>query len=324
MKACILDYQSLCPEDLNMQDLWGQKVSGESIEWCLHESTPAALTAQRIQGQHIILSNKVVIDAEMLADNPQLRCIIILATGTNNVDLNAAKALNIPVCNIVGYSTESVVQQTFAMMLALKSQLIPFTQTVTQGDWCKSQFFGLHSHQINEISGTTLGIIGYGSIGKRVKIVAEAFGMNVLVAESLSGVSSSGRTPLDSLYQCADVISIHSPLTPESNNLVTQASFRKMKPSAILLNMGRGGIVNEQDLAAALKNHTISGAATDVLSQEPPSPEHILLDETIPNLLIMPHTAWASRQARQQLLDQVVEILQSLATSSIKNCVNLN
>lgn len=322
MKACILDYQSLCPEDLNLQSLWDFTSGGETVEWSLHDSTPATLTAERIQQQDIILTNKVVLDAALLETNPSIRCIIILATGTNNVDLVAAKRLGIIVCNIVAYSTESVVQQTFAMMLALKSQLLPFTQAVKQGDWCESQFFGLLDYQINEVAGTTLGIIGFGSIGQRIKIVAEAFGMQVLVAESLSGVAIDGRVSLTQLYAEADVISIHSPLTPESENLVTAQAFAQMKPSAILLNLGRGGIVNEKDLAAALISQQISGAATDVLTQEPPKPDHVLLDPTIPNLLIMPHTAWASRQARQQLVGQVLGILQSLNTKTIKNCVN--
>ena len=322
MKACILDYQSLCPEDLNLQALWACTVNEEAIKWNLYNSTPADATAERIKGQHIILSNKVVIDAKMLRDNPQIRCIIILATGTNNVDLDAAKALGIAVCNIVAYSTESVVQQTFAMMLALKTQLLPFTQAVKQGKWCESQFFGLLDYQINEVAGTTLGIIGFGSIGQRVKIVAEAFGMKVLVAESLSGMAASDRVSLAYVYEHADIISIHSPLTPESTNLVTQAAFEKMKPSTILLNLGRGGIVNEIDLANALKQGLIAAAATDVLSQEPPSPDHVLLDDSIPNLMVMPHTAWASRQARQQLLDQVVAILQSLSQNTALNCVN--
>ena len=322
MKACILDYQSLCPEDLNLQNLWDCTLDGQTVEWNLHDSTPATLTAERIKQQDIILTNKVVLDAALLEANPAIRCIIILATGTNNVDLVAAKRLGITVCNIVAYSTESVVQQTFAMMLALKSQLLPFNQAVKQGDWCKSHFFGLLDYQINEVANTTLGIIGFGSIGKRIKVVAEAFGMKVLVAESLSGAVIEGRVPLAQLYAEADVISIHSPLTPESKNLVTAQAFASMKPSAILLNLGRGGIVNEEDLAAALMSQQIAGAATDVLTQEPPKPEHILLDVTIPNLLVMPHTAWASRQARQQLVNQVVDILQSLNTKAIKNCVN--
>ena len=322
MRACILDYQSFCPDDLVLDDLFATKVLGETITWDLYDATQAEQTAERIADQDIILSNKVVLDEALLKANPQIKLIIILATGTNNVDLKAAEAMGIPVANIVAYSTESVVQQTFALLLSIKSQIQPFTQAVKDGRWCQSQFFGLLDYQINEVAATTLGIIGYGAIGKRVQEVAEALGMRVIIAESLSGRRSDGRVSLAELYQRADVVSVHSPLTPESNNLITAEAFAQMKPSAVLLNLGRGGIVNESDLAAALKNKQIAAAAIDVLSQEPPAVDHILLDPAIPNLLITPHTAWASRQARQQLLDQVIEILQSLGSPMIQNQVN--
>ncbi len=323
LKACILDYQSLCPEDLSMDQLFSTPALGQQIHWALYETTQAEQTAERIQACELILTNKVIIDEALMKANPQIKCIMILATGTNNVDLEAAKQLGIAVCNIVAYSTESVVQQTFAMMLALKTQLIPFDQSVKDGQWCKSQFFGLLDFQINEIANTTLGIIGYGSIGRRVEVVAKAFGMNVIIAESLSGQKDAlnQRTALDELLAKSDVVSIHSPLTPESHNLIDADALTLMKPGAILLNMGRGGIVNEQALAAALKSAAIAGAASDVLSQEPPLADHVLLDENIPNLIITPHTAWASRQARQTLVNQLVTILQSLGTSSIVNRV---
>ena len=270
----------------------------------------------------IILTNKVEITRAMLEENPGIRCIIILATGTNNVDLVAAKERNIPVCNIQAYSTESVVQQTFAMLLALKTHIRAYSQAVEKGDWCQSPSFALLDYPISEIAGSTLGIIGFGAIGRRVKQVAEAFGMKVLVAQSLSGTKELGRGSVDSLYEKADVISIHSPLTPESADLVGHDAFKKMKHSAILLNLGRGGIVNEAALAHALKSSIIAAAAMDVLTQEPPKIDHVLLDPTIPNLLLTPHVAWASQQARQQLLDQVVDILQSLTTDTVINCVN--
>lgn len=319
LKAAILDYQSLAPVDLHMQALWSLPV-----EWALHDTTAPAETAARIAGMDVVLTNKVVLDANLLRNNPSLKLVIILATGTNNVDLKVAKELGIPVCNIVAYSTESVVQQTFAMLLAIKSRLLEYSAAVKAGRWSESQFFGLLQYPISEVHGQTLGIIGFGAIGQRVKTVAEAFGMKVLVARSLSSpdVPQEGRVPLEQLYREADVISIHCPLSPLSQNLVDENAFAQMKPNAIVLNLGRGGIVNEHALAKALKAGQIAAAATDVLTQEPPARDHILLDPAIPNLLVTPHTAWASREARQELLDQVVNILQSFGKGQLINQVN--
>lgn len=320
LNAVILDYQSLAPEDLEMDTLW----SVPNIQWAKYDATAAADTAERMTGADIVLTNKVVLDKSLLEKNKQLKLIIILATGTNNVDMMTAKALGIRVCNIVAYSTESVVQHTFSTLLALQSRLLDYDSAVKKGDWSKSVFFGLLDYPIQEIAGKTLGIIGFGAIGRRVKAVAEAFGMNVIVAESLvphdkkspaSGASSEGRTTLPTLYRQADVISIHSPLSPYSENLVDETAFAHMKKTAVLINVGRGGIVNEKALASALKSGQIKAAATDVLTQEPPAADHVLLDASIPNLIITPHTAWASQEARQALVGQVFDILSAFVTA---------
>lgn len=319
LKATILDYQSLAPADLSMQALWALP-----IEWSLHDYTDAKDTLTRIKGQDIILTNKVVLDEAVLKANPGIKLIIILATGTNNVDLITARAMNIPVCNIIAYSTESVVQQTFACLLALQCRLLEYNAAVKQGRWCESQFFGLLEFPIREVAGKTLGIIGFGAIGRRVKTVAEALGMKVIVAQSLTPCPPQNeRVSLQDLYRQADVISVHCPLSEWSKNLIDEAAFAQMKNSAILLNMGRGGIVNEQALATALRTGRIRAAATDVLTQEPPAKDHVLLDASIPNLIITPHTAWASQEARQELLDQVVNILQSFAQGQLINQVNV-
>lgn len=319
LKAVILDYQSLAPEDLILKSLWRLP-----IDWTLHDYTPAEKTAKRIAGMDIILSNKVVVNEALLRQNPQCKLIIILATGTNNVDLLAAKAMNIPVCHIVAYSTESVVQHTFALMLSLFSRLLEYEKAVKAGCWSTSQFFGLLEYPIQEVYGKTLGIIGYGAIGRRIKIVAEAFGMKVIIAKSLVAEElQKERVSLAELYAQADVISIHCPLSPLSENLITDAAFAQMKPSAILLNMGRGGIVNENALLNALKTGQIAAAATDVLAQEPPAIDHLLLSSTVPRLIVTPHTAWASREARQELVRQVEAILQSFFNAQIINQVNI-
>ena len=205
-------------------------------------------------------------------------------------------------------------QHTFSSILALNSRLLDYDRAVKEGQWSRSQFFGLLDYPIQELAGKTLGIIGYGAIGKRVRQVAEAFNMQVLVAESLvpDTQPDASRTPLTQVYQQSDIITLHSPLSQYSLNLIDDEAFAMMKASAMLINVGRGGIVNEQALANALKSGMISAAATDVLTVEPPPADHVLLDDSIPHLIVTPHTAWGSRQARQTLVQQVQQILQTL------------
>lgn len=316
MKACILDYQSLAPADLDLSALWQLP-----LQWHCHDYTTAEQTAERIAGMDIVLSNKVVLDAALLQANPQLKLVIVLATGTNNVDLPAAEALGIPVCNIVAYSTESVVQHTFACLLALCSQLREYDRAVQAGDWSRSPLFTLLDYPISEIAGKTLGIIGYGVIGRRVAEVARAFGMQVLVAESaVPGRSDADRTPLAQLLAAVDVLSIHCPLSDYTRHLIDVDALAQMRPHAILLNMARGGIVHETALLQALQQGVIAAAASDVLTVEPPPADHLLL-QACPNLLLTPHVGWASREARQRLVGQVQQILQGFFQQQLINRV---
>ena len=319
MKAVILDYQTLSPADLELEKIWNLP-----FDWVRFDTTSADQTAERISDAEVILTNKVVLDRQLLTDNPQIQYIVILATGTNNVDLEAASEFDIPVSNIVGYSTESVAQHTFATLLNLKRKLTEYRSSVDSGDWSASPFFCLPAHSIQDLSGQTLGIIGHGAIGKRVHELAEAFGMNVLISESLVPGSSPSedRTDIEVLYRDSDVISLHCPLSEYSKNLIGEKEFSMMKTTATLLNMARGGIVNENDLFKALKAGKIAGAATDVLTEEPPSKNHILLKEQLPNLLITPHVAWASRQARQNLVNQLEELLQKFLHGESENRVS--
>jgi len=318
MKAVILDYETLSPDDLNLSALWDLP-----FNWVRFDTTSAEQTANRISDAEVILTNKVVLDRQLLSENPQIKYIVILATGTNNVDLNAASEFGIPVSNIVGYSTESVAQHTFAVLLSLKRKLTEYRASVDSGEWSASPFFCLPVHSIQDLCGQTLGIIGYGTIGKRVHELAEAFGMNILISESLvpGSSNSENRTDLETLYKESDVISLHCPLSEYSKNLIGKKELAIMKQSAILLNMARGGIVNEDELFSALKSGEIAGAATDVMTEEPPSEDHILLKEKLPNLLITPHVAWASRQARQNLINQLGELLQGFLDGEIMNRV---
>ncbi len=319
MKAVVLDYKSLSPHDLYTNELFHLP-----FEWILHDTTNPDETSDRISCADIVLTNKVVLDEGLLQKHSHIKLVVILATGTNNVDLLAAKKLNIPVCNVVDYSTESVAQHTFACLLYLTRSLSQYDKSVRDQSWSESPFFCLLDYPIENLSGKTLGIIGYGEIGKRVQQLAEAFGMNILIAESVvpDRPPRTGRVSLRYLFETSDVVSVHSPLSQYTENLINEEKLNLMKKSAILLNMGRGGIVNENDLLKALTEGKIKAAALDVLSIEPPAKNDELIQNQPSNLLITPHVAWASRQSRQKLVDQVVTILETFINGKILNRVN--
>lgn len=319
MNAVFLDYQSLTPDDLNFDDLFDLP-----FQFTKHDATSPNQTAERIKHADVVLTNKVVLDKELLKKNSQLKLVVILATGTNNVDLYAAKSSGIPVCNVRDYSSESVAQHTLACLLHLSRRLNEYRHAVDAGEWSQSPFFCITDFPIRDLSGQTMGIIGYGAIARRVHKLAEAFGMKVIISKSLVPGNKPGknRVKLHDLYKECDVISVHCPLSPYSENLIDSEAFSTMKSSAILLNMARGGIVNEQALLDAIQHRKIKAAATDVLTEEPPPKHHILLQESYSNLLITPHVAWASRQSRQQLVDQVSQILKSFLNDDVINPVN--
>jgi glycerate dehydrogenase len=319
-KGVFLDYASLAPEELDLRSL-----TVLPIEWTYHQFGDVETTLSRLQGFDVVLTNKVVITREHMRASPQIKLIVILATGTNNVDLEAAKELGIAVANIVDYSTSSVVQHTLAVMLGHFSRILPYQQAVKEGRWQQSRFFGLLDYPTEEVAGKTLGIIGYGKIGQAIAKIAEALEMKVLVAESLSAGVARGdgesRIAMSDLLARADVVSIHCPLTVQSRGLIGAAELELMKPDSLLINVARGGIVDEQALAGALKEGLIGGAAIDVLLEEPPAEDCPLLDSALPNLILTPHTAWASRQARQRLLKQLIDILQSFEAGCLVNKV---
>lgn len=317
-KGVILDYGSLAADDLDVSDLMTTQV-----DWVVHDYTDESDTASRIANQQIILTNKVQITAEHFAANPQLKLVIILATGTNNVDLDAAKAYSVQVSHIVDYSTTSVVQHTLAVILAHFSKLLPYHHAVQRGDWHKSHFFGMLDYPIEEVEGKSIGIIGYGKIGRKVAQLVECLGMDVCICESLTGTSDPSRTPLNELLQCCDVVSIHCPLSPESSNLIQAEQLSLMKPDSLLINVGRGGIIDEKALALALEAQEIGGAAIDVLAVEPPKADSPLLSIKTDRLLVTPHTAWGSRQARQKLVDQTAMIIKGFFDGKVINSVSI-
>ncbi len=278
-------------------------------QWDFHSSTGALDTLARIQSANVVLTNKVVLNRSHFEACPDLKLVIIMATGTNNVDLDAAREYGVPVCNVSAYSTPSVAQYTFAALLSLRNRLPEYSTAVHDGLWQESKFFGLLEYPIEEIEGSVLGIVGLGEIGRAVAAIGSAFGMQVLVAESLCGHRDDSRLPLNELLGRVDVLSLHCPLTPATTGLIGSAELALMKPSAVLINAARGGVVDEQALADALRSGLIAGAAVDVLTEEPPPGDHPLVAHDIPNLLLTPHIGWASRQARQRLVDRITSMI---------------
>ncbi|WP_346838941.1 D-2-hydroxyacid dehydrogenase [Microbulbifer sp. SAOS-129_SWC] len=302
MRGVFLDTLTMKLEELDTSAL-----DQTLAHWDFYDTTTPEQTAARIADADVVITNKVVLDRALIESAPKLKLICVCATGTNNIDLDAAAAKNIPVKNVAGYTGMSLAQHTIALLLALATHWNRYAEDVKQGRWSQSPVFCRLDYPVMELDGKTLGIIGYGDLGQKVAHLAEAFGMRVLVAESFSGAHKAGRTPLSQLLAQADVISLHCPLTEETDKLVDGAFLTAMQPGALLINTARGGLVDEAALASALKSGDIAGAALDVLSVEPPPADHPLLATDIPNLIITPHNAWISRESRQRLLDGVVK-----------------
>lgn len=290
-----------------------------------YAQTSADETIKRSVNADVLIVNKVMIDAAIMNACPQLKLICVAATGVNNIDLEAAEKHNITVKNVAGYSTESVVQTTFSSLLALIGQTIYFNDYVQSGLYTQSPIFTHFGKSFSELNGKQFGIIGMGTIGKRVAEVATAFGAYV-VYYSTSGKNNNPdyqRMELDKLMSGSDIICIHAPLNDNTKNLITRTQLRLMKPTAFLTNMGRGGIVNEADLAQALNDNILAGAALDVFEREPMLPSHPFLSIRDKHKLILsPHIAWASIEARKRLIQAIAENIRStfpMTNSSIHN-----
>lgn len=303
MNAIFLDFASLDQDDLQLEDL--NAVFQQQLT--LYPTTSPAELLPRVQSAEVIISNKVLLDAATLQQCPQLKLILISATGTNNVDLEQARRQGVVVCNCQGYGTAAVAQHTLMLMLNLATSFVPYHQAVQQGQWQRSSQFCLLDYPIVELAGKTLGIVGYSELGQAVAKLAEAFGMQVKIAALANRLQSASRVPFAELLPQVDFLSLHCPLTEDTRDLIGPAEFAAMKHSAFLVNCARGGIVNEAALAEALQSGQIAGAAMDVLSVEPPKQGNILLDPAIPNLILTPHSAWGSVDARQRIVQQMVE-----------------
>jgi glycerate dehydrogenase len=302
VKAVYLDYASLDQQDLDFQALYA---AFDSL--VLYPATSTAEVESRVTDVDVIISNKVVIDAAIIQKCPQLKLILISATGTNNVDLAAAKARGIVVCNCQAYGTSAVAQHTIMLMLNLATSFLKYQHALHQGEWQKASQFCLLDAPIVELAGKTLGIVGYGELGHAVAKLAEAFGMKVLIAALPNRPADASRVAFAELLPQVDFLSLHCPLTEDTRHLISHAELDAMKSSAFLINCARGGIVDEVALAEALREGKIAGAATDVLTVEPPKQGNVLLDSSIPNLIVTPHNAWGSVDARQRIVNQMVE-----------------
>ena len=290
--------------------------------WAFHDYTTPGETAARIAGADVVVSNKTVLDRNDLQRAAGLRLVCVAATGTNNVDLDAARELGIAVTNVTGYATPAVVQHVFTPILALSTRLEAYRSAVERGDWQKAAAFCLLDYPVRELAGLSIGIVGYGELGRGVADVARAFGMQVLVGQRPGGGPAPDRVPLDELLRRADVVSLHVPLAGNTRDLIGTRELALMKDDALLINTARGGIVDEQALADALRAGRIGGAGVDVLTVEPPRAGNVLLSADIPNLIVTPHIAWASRESRQRLLDEVAENIAAFARGERRNRVD--
>ncbi|MDE2345106.1 MAG: glycerate dehydrogenase [Gammaproteobacteria bacterium] len=277
---------------------------------------------ERVGNAEIVLTNKVKLSAQILEKLVRARLVCVAATGTDNVDLNAARRRGIGVCNVPAYSTQSVVQQVFAFILALTQHLREYETLLQQGAWRRAPQYTLLDYPTRELQGRQLGILGYGHIGKAVARVAEAFGMRLLLGAHSADDNRQGRLQLSELLKQVDVLTIHLPKVPETTNLIGARELAHMKPDALLINCARGGIVDEQALAQALRNGKLGGAGIDVLSEEPPVHGNPLLAPGIPNLIVTPHVAWAAREARQRVIEEMALNIEAFSKGQRRNRVD--
>lgn len=316
MKLTVLDAYTANPADLSWDGL------NALAECTFYDRTPASEVVDRAQDCELILTNKTVISGDAIRSLPKLRYIGVLATGYNVVDVAAAKERGITVCNIPGYSTASVAQTVFALLLELTHRVGHHAQTVREGRWSSCQDFSYWDGSLVELSGRTLGILGYGAIGEAVARIALAMGMKVIAnrrtwaTEPLQGVE---KVDLEHCFNNSDVLTLHFPLTPNTSGIINRDNIAKMKPSAFLINTARGPLINEADLAEALNTGRLAGAGLDVLSSEPPAADNPLISAH--NCFITPHIAWASLEARSRLIQVATENVRTFLGGVPQNLV---
>jgi len=315
VKIVVLDGYTMNPGDLSWKDLEGLG------ECTVYERTPPEKVVERAAGAEVVLTNKVVLDGAVMARLPALKYIGVLATGYNIIDTQAARERGIVVTNVPAYATRSVAQLVFALVLELAHHVGHHARTVREGRWTASKDFAYWDHPLVELEGLVMGIVGFGRTGRTVADLARAFGMRVLV-HTRTPTAGPGVEFVDlaTLLRRSDVVSLHCPLTPETEGLVNAKRLALMKPTALLINTSRGPVVNERDLAEALNTGRIAGAGLDVLSTEPPKADNPLL--AAKNCFITPHFAWATRAARERLMKIVVANVRAFLAGKPQNVVN--
>jgi len=272
----------------------------------------------RLKDASIAIINKVPMRADVLKQLPKLKLIAVAATGTDVVDKAYCKEHGVTVVNIRNYAFNTVPEHVIGLMFALRRNLFAYVEDVRNGRWAEVDQFCFFDHPIRDIAGSTMGVVGYGAIGRAVAKRAECLGMKILPFDV---VPQPGLVDFDTILKESDVVTLHVPLTPETKNMIGAKQFKMMKPTAILINTARGGLVDEAALAEALENGTIAGAGFDVLTKEPPKEGNILLDLRLPNFILTPHVAWASREAMQILADQLIDNIEAFAGGKPQNVV---
>ena len=316
MLGVFLDIDSVHPSDIDLS-----RLRSGLPQWQFYPSTPAEQVAERIASAQVVVANKALVSGPAIASASQLQLVCIAATGTNNVDLAVAAQRRIPVCNVTGYASPAVMQHVFALVLALTTRLADHQRSAYDGTWSRSPHFCVLDYPIRELAGKTFGVMGFGELGRSVARVAEAFDMQVIIAQRPGGPAREGRMPLDQFLAAADIVSVHLPLAENTRGLIDAKALALMKRDALLINTARGGIVDEAALLAALQAGRLGGAGIDVLDREPPPPNSPLLQVDLPNLIVTPHVAWASREARQRLVNQVADNIQAFLRGELRNQV---
>lgn len=310
-----LDAGSMGDADLSV-------LSDDAVTLQCYDYTAAADIVDRLSQASIAIVNKVQLTADILKQLPNLKLVCVAATGVNNVDLAAAASLGIVVCNVRGYANTAVPQHAIALLLQLTNKVQQYHQAVADGAWSSSKHFCLLDYPVTELAGKNFVVVGFGALGQACANLARAFDMNIIVAEQ-PGASScrEGRVPFLTALAQADAISLHCPLTAETDKLFNQQVFAAIKPGALLINTARGGLIDEPALLQALQSGQLGGAALDVLSEEPPPADNVLLQTKLPNLIITPHMAWASAEARQRMVVQIKQNIAAFIAGNIQNRV---
>jgi len=289
-------------------------------EWIEYPETTANQVVDRVRDATIIISNKLSLGESQLAGARKVKLIAIAATGSDCVDLNYCKRRDLAVCDVRGYAVNAVPEHVLMMILALRRNLLAYRADVQDGLWNQSKQFCLLTHELHDIRHSTLGIVGYGAIGKAMAGLGESIGMRVLISERKNaGSVRAGRTPFADTLRQSDVLTLHCPLTDQTRDLIGPSELQTMKRSALLINTARGALVDDEALIEALQNGVIAGAGLDALREEPPRHGSPLLDLNLPNLIITPHVAWASRETVQTLANQVIDNIEAFVAGKPQN-----